>query len=469
MAAKKTQHPSPKSPVVVPISKTQPAAEPTVKLMSERWKAVVGVLASGINLSLDVVTTRLVTKQLVASSDDASAEALASAAAIPDSDLLEAFPEIPRGNLRLAIHKMRESSVPAPVAPAPIVSATATGAAQRMQTPVLPLVPGDDVLSDRLRAGGISKVEPEHVVALVRAVCADDAGLFELPKKIYDLIQKRLRSINEPASGELLRLRKLVNRRKFSSIIDAMSDVDDIAINEEDRRELLKSARETLIPGLWNYMRGLLIWRREALAAAQMSAMPMFNQFTSGAVDPGLIALVGASSSINTAPVVDGVAEVNDTVNKTFRGLGVLAAISLLEQVRHATELMSNESLRTLMGVTTQEEALRLLGVNVGINDQRDERELARFTIAAMNLPRVDSGSEMAYIGQMIASGAQVNWTRFGVNTNGDEDELLGTKHPRTASPTNGFGASTFGGNASSPLPDIGGARRESRGSTGQR
>ena len=99
-------------------------------------------------------------------------------------------------------------------------------------------------------------------------------------------------------------------------------------------------------------------------------------------VDPETAALMRSSDTIDTDKIRRSVEAMYDKINYVFRDLGIEAAIVLRNEMVFGRDMMKNKNLPYLMGVTTQEEALTKLNVNMGLEDQQTEKSLAAFVMA---------------------------------------------------------------------------------------
>lgn len=415
----------------------------TTATVSAKFREAATALATELELDVDLVIKRVLEKKLVSTASDKAAAALTK---VPDAKFAEAFSEKSEAEVAMATEAMRAALNPKPVAPA---TGTPTDADSGAAFQVLPKLLTEQLLVDALKTGGVAKVGAAHVEALVRVYGAEMTGVFGIPRLLEELITQRFKDLNEPASQGLRRLRKQIRRQRHSTLLaDLLKNDDDAsAVTREEQEELLSNAYTILIPKLAEFAKLLLAWEQRASDTGSLTASALANVLASPTNTARARLAARKTNNLNTTLIKNAIGDVNDAVNKTFRGLGIEAAVALYDEARFCTSLITNNDVLALVGKTTHEEVKAALRIEVSNASQQLEFELAQFVVAIMNYPKTASPEyEVGYLCEMLPLAENIPW-----------DTL-----PKTRS-RSGFGASPYSGNGGNNAMDPGGVGSNGR------
>jgi len=122
----------------------------------------------------------------------------------------------------------------------------------------------------------------------------------------------------------------------------------------------------------------------------------------------------GMMAPPETAGLHDEAEAVINSINKVFGGFGIPVAKALAYDATRIKNVLENPGLPAAIGVTTREQMLKTLGLSVGADYVRLERNITRFTLAIMEFPKITvPNEEYAYLGAMIQLGATIPWDKL--------------------------------------------------------
>ncbi len=308
------------------------------------------------------------------------------------------------------LQKLRGKPV---VVEAAIPAATATA-----YDAVLPNVPEDESFVALLKVGGELKVGKTEVLSAVKAAIANRLGLFDLPKILKTKMEKFADDMEEPVSNEWVKLQKLVTKRNYADVLNAL-DIEGSFMSDARQSAFL----EKLDTNLWDALEGfnsqLIQWQNAWTAGASnpatMMAVLLMGQTGGGAMMPP-----GMMTPPETSGLHDESEAVIKSINKTFAGLGIPVARALAYEATRIKQVLENPNLPATIGAVNREQMLKLLNVSVGADYVRLERNITRFTLAIMEFPTITvPNEEYRYIGAMIQLGATIPWEKLGGSGNG--------------------------------------------------
>jgi hypothetical protein len=303
---------------------------------------------------------------------------------------------------------------------APAAEATAPAAANAVNTvsfdAVLPLVPSDDSWLEALRTGGVLKVEQSTVISAVRAALAHRAGLYTIPDRLVELMEKFADTNEEQVDPEYFKLRKQLTRRSYSEIFAAIDGCDGAYVTEGRKKQLFQRVDERLWPAIIAFYNQLKNWQEAWMAGAANPAL-MMNAFMAMAGGGGSALPPGMMQPPDTGILRDTADAVADAVNKVFAGTGVQIAAALAYDANKIKETLANTRLPALIGAANRDQMLRQLGVAVNATYPRLEQNLTRFVLAIMQVKDQAAGQEeLTYFGTLFMLGSQIPFDQLGNN-----------------------------------------------------
>ena len=294
-------------------------------------------------------------------------------------------------------------SVPKVVSDAPTAVSTAT-------FDVLPAVPTDENWLAALKVGGVLKFSANTVIGTVSAALASRVGLYDLPKKIGELMERHSESLEEPVSEDYFAMQAMLTRRSYAEIFAAMPGVDGRYATDARKAALLRRVDERLWGSLSSFQVQLKAW---VDAWQQGQAMAFSN----------IGALIGAFQGVavpnlNAPPPADSLRDAADgvvnSINYVFAGAGLPVAMALAYDAQQIRKVLENSSLPAQVGAANREQMLRMLSVAVSSDYPRLERNLKQYALGVIELQNVASGqAELQYLLSLFQLGQMIDWSRL--------------------------------------------------------
>jgi hypothetical protein len=278
---------------------------------------------------------------------------------------------------------------------------------------VLPTVPDDTSFLEMLKVGGILKIQTVDVISAMRAAIASVVGLYDLPDKLIAQMEKFALEQEEPLGESFYRLQKLITTRSYGDILAAMG-VSGTFVSERRKKEVLERLNSQLWPALRGFQDQLKAWvetwnQTGSNPGMLLQALALGMSGQKGIMPPGMM-----MQPPDTAGLHDEAEAVINKINKVFAGVGIPVARALGSDAVRIREVLEEPTLPTAVGAATKDQMLKTLGINVGADYIRLERNIIRFALAIMELPKVTSGNdEYTYLGAMLQLGAAIPWDKL--------------------------------------------------------
>ncbi|HEU5114714.1 MAG TPA: hypothetical protein VFT82_03035 [Candidatus Paceibacterota bacterium] len=379
-------------------SPAAPAAAPNA------WEERIKAFSEAVSKPADDIVTAL--KPLVGEPGPAALAALSDPTAVTDTDLQEALskggPAIPLGILRKNLSKLR----------GPQIAGEPATAERAHSFDALPSVPEDASFLEMLKVGGSLKVGKVEVISAMKAAIAEQLGLFDIPTTLTEKMESFAEAQEEPVGPDFYTLRKLIARRSYAEVL-AVLDVPGDFVTAGRRSAFLEKLNTLLWPELASFHRQLVGWSDSwnTGAANPGLALTMMAMAQSGnrmAMPPGML------QPPDTSAVRDSAEALINTINKVFAGFGIPVARALAYDATKIKEVLENNKLPPAIGATNKDQMLKMLGIAVGADYVRTERNITRYTLAAMELKDVPGGNEeYAYLGALLQLGLTIQWDKL--------------------------------------------------------
>jgi len=382
----------------------KPAAETPPPTDSAEWQEVVGAFAGTISKETAEVSAALA--GLTGGTGAKQATMLTDALIITDDDIKGAIGAgVAVGPLRMALRDLR-----GPVAAEPAVAPPAAGnganggaaqAQQMMATSLLPQPLEDEALLDALRTGGVDKVGVEFIEAAVRAFFASKVGWQNIPKILAERMEAKALELSKPADKAFYDVYNEVMAKKYAEVGAALG-VSTRFASQKWQNELLK--RMEGIEGVLGTFQGQLsAWYKTW--TDQMANPAMLLQAVVGG---GMGGMPGMGQVPDYAHIYDAADSVVDKMNAVFAGPMVPAAVALAGSSSKIKEFLEDDRIRVALGYADREEMLRGLGVAVGNDAARHEKDMVQFILGVYSLRGCQSGQEHIYLTQLYLLGERV-------------------------------------------------------------
>jgi len=369
------------------------------------WDERISSFSTAGGKSAEEITNAI--KALVGEPGPSALEALSDPTAVLDTDLQSVLvndgPKIPLGIFRKNLTKLRGPQVP--------VSAPGSGDA----TPsfdVLPSVPEDSSFLEMLKVGGVLKPSKTEVISAIKAALAYKLGLYDLPETIVARMEEFAESQDDPVGESFYKLRNLVVKRNYAEVLSVLG-VEGSFATEGRKKTFLSRLEENLWDEVRSFYDQIYAWQESWMAGAAnpgmaLTMLAMANTGRAGVMPPGMM------QPPETAGVRDAAEAVIDKINRVFAGVGIPIARALAFDATRIKGVLEDATLPASIGATNREQMLKMLGVTVGADYVRLERNITRFVLATMELPKVPSGTEeYSYLGAMLQLGASIPWDKL--------------------------------------------------------
>ncbi|MFH0878046.1 MAG: hypothetical protein V1863_07500 [Candidatus Omnitrophota bacterium] len=375
---------------------------------AKQWGERVVVFATEVGKTADEIANAL--KKICGEPGAAALAVLADPAASPDIEIIDALIadplNIPKGVVRKNLSLLRGSQQ--------------TAAATEARGPsfdVLPSVPDEESFVAMLKIGGELRVATTEVISAIRAALASRARLYDLPATLVEQMEAFAEKLDQPCTPKFYELQKVVVQRSYAEVLAAIG-VDGRFVSEKRKSAFLTRLNDTLWPSLTSFHGQLRGWYEgwtATVANPGMIAAMMMGQMSGGAgvLPPGMM------QPPDTGGIRDAGESVVNNINKAFAGMGIPVARALAYDASRIKSVLEDEALPAAIGAANKEQMLKMLGVGVSADYVRLERNLTKYALGIMELPKVPSGNtEYAYLGAMIMLGNQIPWDELTSPTN---------------------------------------------------
>jgi hypothetical protein len=279
---------------------------------------------------------------------------------------------------------------------------------------VLPAVPNDASWLEGLKAGGVLKVEQSTVISAIRAALAHKVGLYGIPETLVKLMEAFADENEEKVDPEFFKLRKMLTRRSYAEIFEAIEGLDGNYVTEARKKQFFSRIDEHMWPAIIEFYTRLREWY-DAWSKGANNPMFMMTAIMSMGGAPGVMP-PGIMQPPETGVLRDTADGLADKVNKVFAGTGVQIAAALAYDANKIKETLENPRLPALIGATNRDQMLRKLEVAVSATYPRLEINLTRFVLSVMQLKDQPAGNEeLQYLGALYMLGSQIPWEQLDI------------------------------------------------------
>jgi hypothetical protein len=350
---------------------------------------------------------------LVGDPGESAVTALSDPQAVYDDDLMNVLvkdgPKIPLGIFRKNVQKLRGT---------PLTQSAVTDQSRVASFDALPNVPEDTSFLEMLKIGGVLKVGPTEVMSAMKAGIGHYLGLYDLPDKIVERMEAFATTQDEPVGESFYKLRKLVVTRNYGEVLSVLN-IEGSFASERRKREFLDKLNEGLWPALRGFHQQIVAWQDTWAAGATNPGMILaalaFGQSSKNMMPPGML------QPPDTATIRDEAESVINRINRVFSGVGIPIARALAYDATRIKSVIEDAALPAAIGATTKDQMLKTLGISVGADYVRLERNVTRYALAIIEYPKIPAGNEeYGYLGAMIQLGATIPWDKLpGGNSTG--------------------------------------------------
>ncbi len=363
------------------------------------WVETVGEFAKATGVEAEKVLSLLIS--LIGEPSEAALLVLANKEAVPDKDIKDVLKElnIPSGVFNMNVAKLRGK----------VKEEVKTSVSTPGRLSMLPSLPDEASFLASLQVGGVLKVDVAEVVATVKAVFASRIGLFGVPDKIREKMEAFAQKQEEPCGEEYYHIERMLTEKRYGDVL-AVLNLTTKFVSEGKKKEFLEKAKTKLWPALIAFNAQLIGWQKSWMDGVANPGMVMIALAAekSGAQMPPNIMTPPDTAMIHAAAEA-----VADDINRIFAGPGIPIARALGYDATRIMGILANEKIPAQMGLTTKEQMLKDLGINVGSDLVRMEQAVVRYVLAIMELKKVPQEDEAVYLSSMVQLSTTIPWDQF--------------------------------------------------------
>lgn len=371
---------------------------------TQAWNDRIESFANSVGKTAEEINNAL--KPLVGEPGDEALSIISDPTSLSDDDIKGVLVlgelKIPLGVFNKHLPKLR-----GPV----VVSADSRSTGSTFDA-ILPTIPEDNSFLEMLKVGGNLKVDTTAVISAVKAAIAERLHVFDLPSLIKQKMEDFAEQQEEPVGETYYRLQKMVTSRSYADVLSVMG-IEGNFMSQAKTKKFLQKVDEHLWPALQNFHTLLDQWQESWIKAAgnpgiMMSMLVMGQTGNKNAI----------SATMMNPPETNGLHDeaeaVINKINKVFAGEGIAVSRALAYDATRIKGVLSEKGLPETMGAATNEQMIKMLGMNVGADFVRLERNIARYTMSIMEFPKITvPGEEQAYLAAMLQLGAAIPWDKL--------------------------------------------------------
>lgn len=280
---------------------------------------------------------------------------------------------------------------------------------------ILPSVPEDGSWLEALKTGGVLKVDESTVIGAVRAALASQVGLYDVPRKLADAMERFADQNDEPVDSAFFALRKQITQTNYAEIFEAVPGLDGSFVSDARKKELFARINDHLWPAIAQFYSQLSTWQDVWMQQGANPAVFMSAIAAMGGNGPAMPA--GMMQPPETDGLRDHADAVNDAINRVFAGTGVQIAVALAYNATQIRKTLEDTRLPAMIGAANREQMLKQLDIAISSTYPRLENNLTRFVLATMQVKNQVAGNEeLQYFGTLSMLGAQIPWDTLNVH-----------------------------------------------------
>jgi hypothetical protein len=255
-----------------------------------------------------------------------------------------------------------------------------------------------------LQIGGVMKIGDATLQAALRVFFADRFGLFDVRKKVRDMMVAQANKIQEPVDPMYWKVLDDITRRDYGDLFNAITGLKGSYFTEKHRSVFIDRIRKELCPAIRDGYNAVAGW------IDGYNTM-MANPASWGAFIHGNAFGTPTSACPPFDSVADASATVKDAINKVFRGTYLPVAAAMAKDAMDASALLNNSSLPALLGCETKEIMLKALDLNITASTTRGEKYFIQFVIGLVKYDTEAPGNELNYIQALYNVGREIPWS----------------------------------------------------------
>lgn len=277
---------------------------------------------------------------------------------------------------------------------------------------ILPSVPDDGSWLQALKTGGVLKVDQSTVISAIRAALASRVGLFDLPQKLADAMERFADSNDEPVDPVYFKLRQQLTQHAYADVFEAIPGLNGNFVTESRKKDLFGRIDKYLWPAIIGFYGQLKSWQEAWMQGAANPAILTAALLSGGrgaSLPPGLM------QAPDTGALRDYADAVADAINKVFSGTGVQIVSALAYDAAQTKKTLEDSRLPALVGAANRDQMLKLIKAGISPTYPRLEVNLVKFILSILQAKDQPAGNEeLQYFGALFMLGSQIPWNDLG-------------------------------------------------------
>lgn len=277
---------------------------------------------------------------------------------------------------------------------------------------ILPSVPDDGSWLQALKTGGVLKVDQSTVISAIRAALASRVGLFDLPQKLADAMERFADSNDEPVDPVYFTLRQQLTQHAYADVFEAIPGLNGNFVTESRKKDLFGRIDKYLWPVIIGFYSQLKSWQEAWMQGAANPAILTAALLSGGrgaSLPPGLM------QAPDTGALRDYADAVADAINKVFSGTGVQIVSALAYDAAQTKKTLEDTRLPALVGAANRDQMLKLIKAGISPTYPRLEVNLVKFILSILQAKDQPAGNEeLQYFGALFMLGSQIPWNDLG-------------------------------------------------------
>lgn len=321
--------------------------------------------------------------------------------------------------------ELAAANAPAP-APAPAPASIATEPVVATGASLLPKLPDDAGFLALLQQGGVAHMDKVDVIAAIRAMIADNFGVYGIEDALLGAIHTQAIKMKKPYPEVYTEIETGKHRREYAAILRAMG-VSGRFVTKGRKEEFLRGMKR-LWALLQDFQSKVANWYEAWTKKFMNPGMMMVSQVVPGA---GLQLPPNMMSAPDTTPIRTAAITLIEALNELFAGPGVQVARALAAESIELSKLLDRPDLMTAIGVASREEMIMTLGIGVSPEIVTAESQACQYAQAVLTLSEVTNPRlQAAYIGELYELGQNTPWTTLSSGkTNGTRDRSADSRY----------------------------------------
>jgi hypothetical protein len=233
---------------------------------------------------------------------------------------------------------------------------------------------------------------------------------------LSEKMEKFAEDCDDPVGTEFFEIRNIVIKKSYADIMHALG-IEGAFVTESRKNNFLEKLESKLWSEIINFSNQLTNWNKTWTETSNNPAVltSTIASIVSGG-NPNLMP-TGMMGPPDTAYLKDAAESVITVINKIFAGFGIPIARALAYEAQKIVTILENNKLPMMIGATSKEMMLKMLGVDVSNDYFRLERSLVQYIAAIMELPKIGPGqNEILYLSEMLKLGVSINFNQLTNN-----------------------------------------------------